>query len=509
MERLMLKGINLGSVLDIQETAILITDLEGVVLYMNKQAENIQYLAAQPLHIGSSLFESLPVERRELTRNMIRELVDSHESVSINVSYTDHQGKILYFDVKYSLLIDHRDGTLQILIEVNNVSHSKIFEKQITAVASELASLIENANAVIIGIDSQGYITEWNNKSAETTGYLKGEVLARRFLELIVIPEHRLYFEHSLQEVLSGELISNYELPIHSKDHRNHTFLINATPRKNILGQVIGILLMGQDITELAEYRASLEQKINDGIQALQQSLKKEKALVEVKNRFVAIASHEFKTPLSSIQFVTDFLMKYGHRLVQEDIHDKLENINKQVKLMTCLLDDVLLYEKSEAGKMQLIISRIDLPGFVKQIIEEVENTTKNTHTIDLDYEQTPGEIEVDEKLFRGILINLLTNAIKFSPGAKHVSLRLRGLPGKFMMTIKDDGIGIPEEEMEKIFEPFHRVKESASIKGTGLGLNIVKKSIELLKGTLQLESQIGKGTMFTITLPRDQNENG
>ena len=169
---------------------------------------------------------------------------------------------------------------------------------------------------------------------------------------------------------------------------------------------------------------------------------------------------------------------------------------------MTYLLDDVLTYGKSEAGELRLIISKIILVDFVTKIVEEVGHGTKNTHLINTDLNQLPEIIMTDEKLLRNVFINLLTNSIKFSPGRNCVYLSLRGEGNELTLAVRDEGIGIPEDEADKIFEPFIRGKATGSIQGTGLGLSIVKKAVELLRGSIQAESRLGVGTTFTVKIP-------
>lgn len=499
-------GFDLETVLNSQETAIVIMDLKGIVLHLNRKAEDNAYLTNPPIKPGVCFFDSLILERRELIKKKVSFMIDNHIPFSTNVVFQDKSGKKVYLDLRYSLIADNLDGELHLMMEAVDVSPYKAFETKITSVAAELTNLIEHANAVIIGLDTQGYVTEWNDKTFQLTGFSKSNMLARKFVSDIVVKEQRSPLEDLLEEVFQGGLITNFELKMRGADHRTLTVLINGTPRKNLVGQTIGVFIVGQDITELVDYRASLEKKINDRTKALRVALQKEKELVEMKNRFVSIASHEFRTPLESIRFVTDSIRTQGQKLSRTEVMGKLENIDKQVNLMVSLLDDVLTYGKSEAGKIQLILTVISLKPFVRHLIEEVCNSTGNTHVVHLDDRQGPEEIHADEKLLRSILVNLLTNAIKFSPERREIFLAVNEMSDSVLIRVTDEGMGVAEDELEKIFEPFHRSKDSGSIKGTGLGLNIVRKSVDLLNGTIQVKSKRGVGTTFNITIPKKQN---
>ena len=169
---------------------------------------------------------------------------------------------------------------------------------------------------------------------------------------------------------------------------------------------------------------------------------------------------------------------------------------------MTYLLDDILTYGKNESGKIKLTLTNIVAGEFFKQVAEEVENSSKGTHRVITDFYNLKGQVAIDEKLLRNITTNLLTNAIKFSPGKSYVEMIVRKMSDDLILTIRDEGIGIPLNEVDNIFEAFQRGKGTESIQGTGLGLSIVKRAVHLLNGSIQVESKPGNGTTFTVTIP-------
>src|SRR5690606_33194818 len=177
----------------------------------------------------------------------------------------------------------------------------------------------------------------------------------------------------------------------------------------------------------------------------------------------------------------------------------KLESIEKQVRHMTFLLDDVLTLGKNESGKMKVIPHRIDIYEFLQRVVEEVLYTMKSNHQIRFDFASHVREIEIDEKLLRNVLINLLSNAIKFSPDSSEVFLSVYLKDSNLMISVKDNGVGIPSSEFDKIFDAFHRASNAGAIQGTGLGLSIVKKAVELLEGDLEFNSEVGKGSEFIV----------
>lgn len=169
---------------------------------------------------------------------------------------------------------------------------------------------------------------------------------------------------------------------------------------------------------------------------------------------------------------------------------------------MSYMLDDVLLIEKANAGKLTVQKTEIDLADFFTAISSEVEKSRGNTHSIKITKNILISTILSDEKILRSIFINVLTNAIKFSPGKKYVDVTVSSTSENAVVSVKDYGVGIPEEDVKNLFEPFFRGSNVSAIQGTGLGLSIIRKSLELVKGTISVESTLGEGTKFTITLP-------
>jgi PAS domain S-box-containing protein len=395
------------------------------------------------------------------------------------------------------------DGQLKHFTSIqSDITEQKEFEARITAIARELSSLIENANVPIFGIDRNGYINEWNKVSADLSGISKSELLGRRWIDELVGADHRQTAEQMIAHVLHGNPVSNFELPVFTKNKKRLTLLLSASPRRDTEKIINGAILVAQDITELIEYRRNLEKMVQDRTRELNGALQKEKELVNLKSRFVSIASHEFRTPLSTITVATGFLKKFKQKMRPEEIDDKLANIEKQVGHMTHLLDDVLMIGKVEAGKIPVRLMPIDTLEFFERLCREVEQSAARTHEIRLRHYLQSQTMLSDEKLLRNIVINTLTNAIKFSPEAQYVDLTLRSDADKLSVEIRDYGIGIPEEDMKELFEPFHRGSNANTIQGTGLGLSIIKKAVDLLQGFIDVKSELGKGTELTIILP-------
>ncbi|MBX7127242.1 MAG: PAS domain-containing protein [Cyclobacteriaceae bacterium] len=262
--------------------------------------------------------------------------------------------------------------------------------------------------------------------------------------------------------------------------------------------QLVGIT---QDNTELVEYRRHLEDKVLERTRDLDEALRKEKELTEMKTRFVNTASHEFRTPLTTIHIASGYLRKYHSRLDSADLMGKLEVIDRQVATMIRLLDDVLMIGKTEPNKVQVVLSRISIEPFVELIVRQVEEQSAR-HSIAVVLDSDLQFIQSDEKLLLSILLNLLTNAVKYSPDAPDIQLTIGRSGEECKITITDHGIGIPDKELPQIFESFLRGSNVGTIPGTGLGLAIVKDAVERLHGRITIESKVAQGTTFSVWLP-------
>jgi signal transduction histidine kinase len=221
-----------------------------------------------------------------------------------------------------------------------------------------------------------------------------------------------------------------------------------------------------------------------------------------MKNKFVSIASHEFRTPLSTISFAAESIRNYFHQLTAEEVQRKLIKIEDQASHMTNLLEDILTLGKSEAGKIKVKRVSLDLKDFIEALIEEVRATVKDQRQINFTFSCSSRKVNADDKLLRNVVNNLLTNALKFSAADTSVSIAVSDFKGNIQIKVTDEGIGIEESELTSIFESFHRGSNSSTIQGTGLGLSILKKAVELMDGAIEVKSTVNKGSTFTVQFP-------
>jgi PAS domain S-box-containing protein len=222
----------------------------------------------------------------------------------------------------------------------------------------------------------------------------------------------------------------------------------------------------------------------------------------ELKNRFISMVSHEFRTPLATIRFAAEYAARYHARITPQQLLDKVNSISRQVIHMEAMLNDVLTIGRNDSDKIKPIVNPLDLHVFIQSIVNEVVAAAHNSHEIVLEMGDVPEQLHSDEKLLRNIFINLLNNAVKYSPESRTVHLRVHYRNNRIVFEIQDYGMGMETEDLPRIFEPFYRTAEVKHMQGTGLGLSIVKRAVELVGGTISVESVRGNGTTFTVSIP-------
>ncbi|PIE32078.1 hypothetical protein CSA56_16570 [candidate division KSB3 bacterium] len=240
----------------------------------------------------------------------------------------------------------------------------------------------------------------------------------------------------------------------------------------------------------------------NDELSA---SLERERELNMLKSRFISIASHEFRTPLSSILFSQNILKRYSKRVqdpeLQAEMQEEFNSIKKAVQKMTTTLDDVLILSKSESGRLACNPTRFDIISICRKLIQRFRLMAKN-HQVVLRTEIDELHVFADPKLMENVLSNLLSNAMKYSPAGGTILCELTRRGRQMLCAIQDEGIGIAEEDLDSVFEPFYRGSNASELEGTGLGLSIVKQFMELQGGMIWVESEMDRGTTFMVSLP-------
>ena len=234
-------------------------------------------------------------------------------------------------------------------------------------------------------------------------------------------------------------------------------------------------------------------------------ALAEAKHLNDLKSRFIQTVSHEFRTPLSIIRTSVDLLEQFGHQASEAKKRQYFQKIRHAVTYATHLFDDILTFNQSEADRLPFNPQLLDLVSFCQQVVEEQQLSGGDRKAICFTNTVESIPACLDKHLLHHILSNLLSNALKYSPQGGKVDFELTCQGDQAVFRIQDQGIGIPSADLPLLFEPFHRAQNVDHRPGTGLGLTIVKKAVDLHGGAIALESQVGIGATFTVTLPLAQ----
>lgn len=385
-----------------------------------------------------------------------------------------------------------------------------------------LVAIIENAIDGIITIDDHGLIENINPAALELFGYPSRDALIGKNVS-VLMPEpdkHRhdgylANYEKTGKKKIIG---IGREVTGQKRDGSTFPFRLGVSEikfhdRRIYTGFIHDLTRQKEDEIKIKSYTEELEVKIKERTQELIRSIneletakehvselfQKEKELNQLKTRFVSMASHEFRTPLSSIQLSASLINKYVEKHDTKSVEKHTAKIKNSINNLTNILNDFLSLEKLEAGKVKANPSKFDLLAFAEEITEEMQLMTKQKQLIVYEHQGTTGEVFLDPNLLKNCIINLISNAIKYSGEDTMIQFNSAVNEQGLTIDIKDNGIGIPAIEMTNLFEPFFRAHNTGDIPGTGLGLNIVKRYVSLMNGTCTCESEQNVGTTFRL----------
>ena len=491
--------------------------------------------------IGKGLCELLPNHRESGLFDEYAQVVETGQPlVKEDVIYEDVYGEerlTRAYDIR---IVKLNDGFVAIW---RDITERKVAEDALRQSEERLRSLIHNMPVMMDAWDKNKTLIAWNRECERVTGYSAAEIVGNPRAFEILYPDTDYLEGVMTQWQERGNEYRDWEWTLTSKDGQLKTTawhnISESFPIQGWHGWAIGV-----DVTERKLAEAEMAK-------ALQQ----ERELNELKSNFIAIASHQFRTPLTTIFSSAELLERYRDRFSEEKQLTHLSRIQTAVQQMTVLLDDVLLVGKAGAGKLEFNPTPIDLVQFCEDLVEELQLSDKNQHVITFTHQgnckkAVEGTTDIlpmlDEKYLRHIFENLLSNAIKYSPNGGTVrfdlvcfcdrvkrsysdsaalaSLRASERASALLRSplalplakrgeaqasadcaifkVQDEGIGIPQEDIPYLFETFQRARNVGTIQGTGLGLAIVKQCVDLHGGEILVESEVGSGTTFTVTLP-------
>ncbi len=414
-------------------------------------------------------------------------------------------------------------------------------EPNISRVVHQFEALFDHATIGIIITGDDGRILNFNHYAEQQFGYSKEELVGQ-LIEILIPAKYHAKHVHYRDAFnahpeprsmgagrdLNGCKKDGTEFPVevslsnYSINGQKFAiaFVIDITVRKQ---HELVVLQQKEELEKTADkiisLNSELEEKVEDRTKMLRETLaelersknelsealENEKELSELKSRFVTMASHEFRTPLSTILSSAYLLQKYNELDGNDKTTKHIQRIKNAVAGMKSILEDFLSMGKLEEGLIQThqeFISFDDYLGEIKNVVQEMQTLLKAGQSIEL-HQEGEQEVFIDKNFLRNILINLTSNAIKFSPENSVIQIFFKIDHVNLKLTVSDKGIGISDEDKEHLFERFFRAKNAGNIQGTGLGLHIVSKYLELMNGTITFESTLNEGTTFIIQIPQ------
>ncbi|MDD1469107.1 PAS domain S-box protein, partial [Dolichospermum sp. ST_sed5] len=508
--------------------AVISTDINGLIQTWNYTAQRIYgYTATEVIGKNISLLY-FPEELAQIQQLVFQPLL-KHGSSEIELPNRTKSGKKIYISLRLSVMRDEEGNIIRLIGCSNDISKRKQAELNLRKLNGELESRVDRRTAELEQINHELVIEIKARIQAEITlreSEQKFRQIAENIDQAFWISDaeisQTIYISPAYEKIWGVSCESLYENPksfidaIHPDDLEQFIMALQnnkngfdiecrimrpdgsirwindrAFPLKDETGEVYRVVGIAEDITQ----RKQFEEEIS-------KALEREKELSELKSCFVSMTSHEFRTPLTVISSSAEILKNFGHKLDEESKKKHLECIQTYVKHTTQLLDDILLINKAETGNLAFESAPLDLVSFCQKLTAEIQLSTSNHIIVFASNSQNNVIGNFDKKILRQILINLLSNAIKYSPNSAIVNFNLDTTESNVIFSIQDQGIGIPEADQVKLFESFHRAKNVGNIPGTGLGLSIVAKCVDLHKGAIAVNSQIGMGTTFIVTIP-------
>jgi len=450
------------------------------------------------------------------------------------------------FPVEVSLNHVSIDDQLMVIAFVIDISERKAIELQAERERKNAQMYLDVAGSMFVVIGPDQKVQLINKRGCELLGLPEAEIVGKNWYHHFIPKNERKRVREVFKQVVSGQiqLVGTFENKIVSHGGEEIHMLWKNSVVHDLDGNVSGTLSSGINITKrkkaedalrrneerLIIYASELETKVQDRTEELAQTveklkqtnkdlqrevavriqaekdvlkaLEKERELNELKSRFVSIASHEFRTPLSTILSSASLIARYKENAEQHKRDRHINRIKTSVENLTNILDDFLSLGRLDEGTIQVSASQFDLVHLAQEVVEEMQPVADHGQQVILKISGKSRWLNLDRQIIKNIMINLLSNAIKYSPNGENAKLSVNFGKRRIRIQADDKGLGIPKEDQGRLFERFYRARNVTNIQGTGLGLNIVKKYVELMEGKITYRSVLNQGSSFTVTLP-------
>jgi PAS domain S-box-containing protein len=395
------------------------------------------------------------------------------------------------------------------------MTHSRFSEEEVSSIYGMLFSAAAEG---LVVVDANGMICLANPRIGELFGYEVKELLDQP-IEILIpgTTRDRHVKQRSAYQKDPHQRPMGQGLDLQGERKDGSTFPLEVSLNHFQVGDQRFVMGLVSDVTqrrsvelELQRTNADLEERVDTRTaelklaeKSVREALEAEKELNALKSRFVSMASHEFRTPLSTIMSSVDLIARYSDGPQRDKVERHVSKIRGKVRELTTMLNDFLSLDKLEQGMVRCTASELDVVHLCIELVEELRNLTKSGQEIIYNHEGTERNVMQDRQMLGHLLSNLVSNAIKYSPENKRIELTTSVANGVLQITVSDEGMGIPLEDQQHLFERFFRASNAFTVQGTGLGLNIVRKYLDLMGGTIHFTSEPGKGSVFNAQLPQ------
>lgn len=480
------------AVLNSSSDAMIQTTFDGVIQQVNSAFSQMFAYSIDDV-FGQSLIMLVSPDEDVTLIEIMNCVVNTMQSKTLEITGQRQDGSTFNGDLALAPVLD--DGKIRgIICSIRDITERKQAERALQASEEKYRALVNFAPDPIVIVDEKGYIV-LTNQRIESFGYEIEDLIGQPVSLLIPENMYEARMAHANLHFSGGFPHSpdeKLDVPLRHKNGSDIPVKIGLSPIKTDNEQLIMAYIV--DVSAQKQLEVSLRA-----------ALAKEQELSELRTRFVSMVSHDFRTPLTVIQSSTGILQTYSDRMDEAKKESHFQKILTQVDRMVTMLNDVLAVNQADTATIPIEFEWLDVDQFSQEIVEEFQGNLNMKHTLVYSCSGTPRKVLCNEKLMLQAITNLLTNAFKYSPDGSLVHLKLSFNADNIVIQVKDRGMGIPQADQAHLFEAYHRAGNVGKIQGTGLGLAIVKHAVEAHSGTVTVESQVGRGTTFIMTLPLQQ----
>lgn len=541
-------SLQLAAVIQTATDGIIIIDMHGIILKVNNAASELFCYHIDEL-IGRNINMLMPEKYSEKHDGYLQNYHSTGEKKIIGIG-REVEGKRknnTVFPCYLSISEVRLPDTVLYTGIVHDLTEQKQIERELISAKEKIEMYFDLANTINVVLDRQTKIINLNHKGLSFVGLKQDEVVGLFWFNLILPPTEQLPLQLALMEMMSGNIptLDSFDTRAIQANGEIKEYSWKNSLLKDANGEVKGMICSGIDISDLREAeqrilsmntelekrvsrrteelaaainqllninkklefeiqeRKTAENALRENENALRKAYEREKELNHLKSRFVSMASHEFRTPLSTILSSAELIEAYNESGQDKQRGKHIVRIRSAVNNLTSILNDFLSLSKLEEGKVLSQPVEFIFNDFCIDLLEDILPILKPGQKIVSPTDNLQTVLFLDHKLLKNILLNLFSNAIKYSEEDKSIYFQFDVDEKWLYFSIRDEGIGIPSEEQEHLFTRFFRAHNVENIQGTGLGLTIVKRYLELMEGSIHFESQLGVGTIFKISLPR------